>query len=285
MDIFTLYVAQGALAAVRAGDEAIVIDAHMPECDDVTPPQIEQSLDAYLARRRVRGAILTGLDRDHACPAGVESILTKYTPDWVMYPTYYKDTDVAGEVFNIIARHERNRRNSARPLVRHSVRVDNVETRFLTDLAQYFSFELFSPHIEDMDCSNNSSLVLKVTGHDANGFSYLVTGDTETERWDRINAIFGRYLACPVMAAPHHGALSGMNARTLLHVNPHTVLISAGVNNSYGHPHGQAVQAYAAVAQQVYSTNATPDGTCLFTRPNAGGFETHLVRHSDRAAA
>jgi len=29
MDVFTLYVGQGALAAVRAGDEAIVIDAHM----------------------------------------------------------------------------------------------------------------------------------------------------------------------------------------------------------------------------------------------------------------
>ena len=46
MDVFTLYAGQGSLAAVRAGDEAIIIDAHMPECEDVTQDQIEQSLDA-----------------------------------------------------------------------------------------------------------------------------------------------------------------------------------------------------------------------------------------------
>jgi beta-lactamase superfamily II metal-dependent hydrolase len=81
MDIFTLYVGQGALAAVVTGNEAIIIDAHMPECDDVTPSQIEQSLARYLSRTAVRGLILTGLDRDHACPAGVESILTTYQPN------------------------------------------------------------------------------------------------------------------------------------------------------------------------------------------------------------
>src|SRR5271156_3486557 len=102
MDIFTLYVGQGSLAAVRAGSEAVIVDAHMPECDDITSEQIEKALEHYLAKRDVRGLILTGLDRDHACPAGVESILTRYQPDWVMYPTYYKDTDTASEVFRII---------------------------------------------------------------------------------------------------------------------------------------------------------------------------------------
>jgi hypothetical protein len=50
MDIFTLYVGQGALAAVCAGNEAVIVDAHMPDCDDITQPQIEQSLDRYLSR-------------------------------------------------------------------------------------------------------------------------------------------------------------------------------------------------------------------------------------------
>jgi beta-lactamase superfamily II metal-dependent hydrolase len=285
MDVFTLYVAQGALAAIRAGDEALIIDAHMPDCDDVTPDQIEQSLASYIGQRRVRGLTLTGFDRDHACPAGVESILTKHMPDWVLYPTYYKDTDATDEVFEIIERHERRRKNTARPLTRHSVRVDKVESRHLTGLAQNFAFELFSPHMEDMDSSNNSSLAVKITGLDLTGFDYFVTGDTETERWERINAIFGRNLACPVYAASHHGACSGVNAETLLLVNPHTVLISAGVGNSYGHPDASAVRAYASVATAVYSTNATPDGTSLFTRRIGDSYETRLVRHFDKAAA
>src|SRR5262249_45101444 len=155
--------------ALRAGDEAIIVDAHMPNCEDVTQNQIEQSLDSYLAKSKVRGLILTGLDRDHACPAGVKSILQRYEPDWVMYPAYYKDTETASEVFSIIEREVRRRAKTVRPLARKSVRVDRVESRNLTGLAAHFTFELFSPHMDDMDSSNNSSIVLKLTGLDQNG--------------------------------------------------------------------------------------------------------------------
>lgn len=285
MDVFTLYAGQGSLAAVRAGDEAIIVDAHMPECDDVSQDQIEQSLEAYLAKSMVRGLILTGLDRDHACPDGVESILINYEPDWVMYPTYYKDTDTASDVFSIIARQVSRREKTSRPLARKSVRVDKVDSRQLTGLANYFTLELFSPHMDDMDSSNNSSIVLKLTGLDQTGFSYLITGDTETERWDGINRFFGKYLSCSVMAASHHGSRTGVNAKTILLVGPHTVLISAGIENSYGHPDGVAVQAYRKVAAQVFCTNADPEGTCFLTRKVNGSFETRAVGHFARRAA
>jgi beta-lactamase superfamily II metal-dependent hydrolase len=278
MDIFTLYVGQGALAAVRAGNEAVIVDAHMPECDDVNQEQIEKSLDHYLAKSNVRGLILTGLDRDHACPAGVESILTRYQPGWVMYPTCWKDSDAAGEVFATITRHEKRRAKTPNPLTRHSVRVDKVESRNLTGLASYFTFELFSPHMDDMDNSNNSSIVLKLVGLDQGGFRYLITGDTESERWDSINRYFGKYLASDVMAAPHHGARTGLNPKTLLLVNPNTVLISAGVDNSYGHPYGVAVQAYQQVAKHVFCTIAE-NGKCLLTKKIGDDFHTHLVQH------
>jgi beta-lactamase superfamily II metal-dependent hydrolase len=278
MDIFTLYVGQGSLAAVRAGNEAVIVDAHMPECDDVNQEQIEKSLDHYLAKTNVRGLILTGLDRDHACPAGVESILSRYRPSWVMYPTCWKDSDAAGEVFDTIDRHERLREKSSNPLVRHSVRLDTLESRNLAGLASYFTFELFSPHMDDMDNSNNSSIVLKLVGLDQNGFRYLITGDTETERWDSINRHFGKYLVSDVMAAPHHGARTGLNPKTLLLVNPNTVLISAGVDNSYGHPYGVSVQAYQHVAKHVFCTIAE-NGNCLLTRKIGDDFHTHLVQH------
>src|SRR5260370_7499302 len=93
MDIFTLYVGQGSLAVVRAGNEAVIVDAHMPECDDVTSEQIEKTLDHYLAKSDVRGLILTGLDRDHACPPGGESLLTPHHPPRVMYPNSYTTTN------------------------------------------------------------------------------------------------------------------------------------------------------------------------------------------------
>lgn len=283
MEILTLYVAQGALAAIRAGNEAIIVDSHMPMADEVTQDQIEHSLTTFIGNRRVRGLILTGFDDDHACPAGVESILKHHQADWVMYPKYYKDTEAASEVFAIIAREVTRRANSSRPLTRHSVRVDLVDSRLLPGLANNFTFELFSPHMEDMESSNNSSLVLKVTGLDATGFSYLITGDTEVDRWATISRIFGAALKSDKMAASHHGSVNGVHAGALLHISPHTVLISAGVDNQYGHPDSAAVKAYSAVAQRVYSTHAE-GGHCLFSLRGSNGFETHLVRHVERAA-
>src|SRR5260221_14448478 len=137
-----------------------------------------------------------------------------------MYPKYYKDTDAASAVFATIAREVTRREKTERPLVRYSVRVDMVDSRILAGLATFFSFELFSPHMDDMDSSNNSSIVLKLTGLDRTGFSYLITGDTETGRWDDINKYFAKYLSSSVMAASHHGSHNGVNARTLLSVNP-----------------------------------------------------------------
>jgi hypothetical protein len=210
MDVLTLFVDQGALAGIRIGGEGIIVDAHMPECENVNPKEIQQSLAAYFKGVEVRGLILTGFDSDHAHDLGVEWILSTFQPAWIMYPKYYKPTDCATAVFNSINKHERRRATTARPLVRHSIRIDRMASRFVAGLGNNFTVELFSPHFEDMDSSNNCSIVAKITGRDATGFRYLATGDTEIDRWETISRIFGTQLAADVMAAPHHGSISGV---------------------------------------------------------------------------
>lgn len=285
MDVFTLYVGQGALAALRVGNEGIIIDAHMPDCDEVCPAEIQQSLEIYFRGITVRGLVLTGLDGDHAHPLGVDWILNKFQPPWIMYPKYYKDTDCAAEVFAHIDRHEAKCRKLGRLFKRYSVRVDRLDSREITGLGNHFSFELYSPHIEDMDCSNNCSIVAKVTGHDASSFRYLITGDTEIDRWDRISALFGDKIAADVMAAPHHGALTGLHPKTLLDVSPNTVLISAGVDSQFDHPSPAAVAAYNRVAKHVYATNAGGQPRCLLTRRSGVDFDTQVFAHATVEAA
>lgn len=287
MDVATFYVGQGELVGIRVGTEGIVIDAHMPNCEDVSSEEIQQSLKSYFKNSRVRGLVLTGLDSDHAHPDGVDWILTHLRPEWVMYPKYYKDTDSAADVFAHIERHVRQRAGTASPLVRHSMRLDRLDSREIKGLGANFSFELFSPHIEDMDCSNNCSIVAKITGHDATGFRYLVTGDTEVDRWITISDLFGTDLASDVMSAPHHGAASGVHVKTLIDVQPNTILISAGVDNQYDHPSPGAVAAFCRVAKHVHQTNAGDEPHCLFTRRAVanGDFETRAFRHEVAQAA
>jgi beta-lactamase superfamily II metal-dependent hydrolase len=276
MNIITVNVGQGALTIVRHQGEAILVDARVPPADDETVTNVKQMLAAALKGHHVKGLILTGFDNDHTEIVGASIILRKYRPHWVMYPTYYKESDEAKRVFALINEEEKLRSASGSPLRKVSVRVDKLANRNLSGLSDHFDFELFSPHIADMDCSNNCSIVLKLTGRGNGGFSYLITGDTENARWDKISEFFGGALKAHVLAAPHHGSKNAVHPASLLHVAPHTVLISAGVNNRYGHPHPQSLAVYREVAKYVFATNMN-GGTSLLTQPGTGELTTTLV--------
>lgn len=261
MEVLTLYVGQGNFTIVRHGTQAIAVDTRwLAERTD----EIESKVTSFLQRRDLAGIVLTGLDDDHADPVGLDRLLENYGPGWVMYPKYYKGTENAQQVFNVIRRHERRRKGTPIPLERISVRLDRLKSRYLDDLTEEFQLELFSPHIEDMDNSNNCSIVLKIEGIRPGGFSYLVTGDTENPRWDRIVELFGNALDADVLAAPHHGSKNAAHPGMILEVRPHTVVISAGVDNQYGHPDRKAVVLYLRVAAHVFQTNAG-NGISLLT--------------------
>ena len=252
MEVLTLYVGQGNFAVVRHHTQAIVVDTRwLAERTD----DIASTVGRFLQRRDLAGIVLTGLDDDHADPVGLDWLLEDYAPDWVMYPKYFKDTENARLVFNVIRKHELRRKSMANPLKRVSVRLDRLESRYLDHLTEEFELELFSPHIEDMDNSNNCSIVLKVEGIGPGGFTYLVTGDTENPRWDRIVDLFDDELDADVLAAPHHGSKNAAHPGMALAVGPNTVLISAGIDNQYGHPDTKAVAMYSRVAGHVFQTN------------------------------
>jgi len=276
MNVITVNVGQGALSIIRHKNEAIIVDCRIPPSSDDTVTFVKQMFATALKDLGVKGLVLTGFDDDHSDVVGIALVLQKYRPDWVMYPTYYKNTQEAKEVFWLIDQQEKERRGSTRPLRRISVRLDTLASRRLRGLSGNFDFELFSPHIEDMDSSNNCSIVLKVTGLGAGGFSYLITGDTEVERWQTIARLFGRALKSHVLAAAHHGSINGVHPAALLHIDPHTILISAGVDSQYGHPDPAAVRVYKRVAKYVYSTNMQ-GGVSLLTRPGATELTTTLI--------
>lgn len=276
MNIVTINVGQGALAIVRHLGEAIIVDSRIPPSGDKTVAYVKEILAKALKDHFVKGLILTGFDDDHSDLDGASIILRKYRPDWVMYPQYFKDSTEAKNVFALIDSEVKMRRSTSNPLRKEPVRLDKLATRHLGGFSDNFDFELFSPHIEDMDSSNNSSIVLKLTGRGPRGFSYLITGDTEIARWETIHRLFGGALKSHVLAAPHHGSKNAVHPASLLDIAPHTVLISAGVDNQFDHPSSQAVKVYKKVAKYVYSTNME-GGVSLLTQPGATELTTTLV--------
>ena len=277
MNVVTANVGQGAMAIVRHNGEAIIIDSRVPPSDDETVAYVKGLLALALKDHFVKGLVFTGFDKDHTEVVGATIILKKYRPDWVMYPKCYKDSSETEKVFKLLDEEKKARALTSNPLRTVSVRVDQVASRTLSGLSDNFDFELFSPHIEDMDSSNNSSIVLKMTGRGPRGFSYLVTGDTEISRWETIDRLYGASVQSQVLAAPHHGSRNAIHPASLLNISPHTVLISAGVDSQYDHPHPDAVRVYSRVAKYVFSTNME-GGVSLLTRPENSELTTTLMR-------
>lgn len=259
MKIFTLNVGQGQFVVVVGNTDAIVVDTSVPLSPAKPIINVKSALADILTGKNLVGLIITGFDADHFNEVGLKIVLNKYRPDWIMYPKYFKPTKEASAGFAAIEQLEQNKH-----ITRHSISLSENNKRFYGTLSNDFSFEMFSPHKEDMDSSNNCSLVCKIT-EKSSGATYLVTGDTENSRWEGITKIFGASIKSDVLDAPHHGSKNGITRDAMKLIQPDTVLISAGVENSYGHPDAEALNIFRSVATKVFSTNGNDEGQSILT--------------------
>lgn len=248
MIIYTLNVGQGQFIVVTGETQALIIDTYVPLYPTNDVINVKGALATALAGKELVGLMISGFDSDHFNEVGVKLILNKYRPNWIMYPRYFKDTRTADACFSAIKTFE-----GQKSFIKISVSLEKNDTRFYNSLSTDFEIEVFSPHSEDMNSSNNCSLVLKIKER-STGRTYLVTGDTENDRWDSITRIFGRSIAADVLDAPHHGSKNGISFDAISLISPHTVLISAGVNNQYGHPDSEATALFRRHANDCYAT-------------------------------
>lgn len=99
------------------------------------------------------------------------------------------------------------------------------------------SFEVFGP-VEQNNDLNNMSVILKA---DVNSTTFLIAGDAEkTEMKSVMNK--NPNLSCDIMLMGHHGSRTSLEASFLESASPSAAVISCGLDNSYGHPHEEALK-------------------------------------------
>lgn len=249
MNIYTLNVGQGQFVVVTGATEGFIIDTYVPLNPTIDIINVKSALAQILQGKELTGLVVTGFDSDHFNEVGLRIALNKYRPKWIMYPKYFKETQNAGTCFSVIKQFE-----AQKTFTRVAVSLSQNDSRFYSKLSNEFQLEVFSPHLADMNSSNNCSLVCKVKEL-STGATYLITGDTENDRWDSIVYYFDNNLASDVLAAPHHGSKNGISNAALAKIRPKEVLISAGVNNQYGHPDSEAINLFSRYAKHHYSTS------------------------------
>ena len=84
-----------------------------------------------------------------------------------------------------------------------------------------------------------------------------------TERLAHMREAGGLPEGITLLKAAHHGSKNSTKKEFLALVNPRLALISAGRNNSYGHPHRETLERLAEQGCQIYQT---PDGGAVTVR-------------------
>ncbi|MDZ5712287.1 DNA internalization-related competence protein ComEC/Rec2 [Jeotgalibacillus sp. HH7-29] len=116
---------------------------------------------------------------------------------------------------------------------------------------------------------NNGSLVLHAR---LGGKKWLFTGDIEEETERDMLDQFGDI---DVLKVAHHGSNSSSTGNFLEIVKPETAVVSAGRNNSYGHPHPDVMERLLDTGAKVYVTSEHGAVKYTFTGDH-GTFETAL---------
>ena len=94
-----------------------------------------------------------------------------------------------------------------------------------------------SDDVQRMALGNETSLVLGVSYMD---FDMLFTGDVERGAEEKLTSILKKQY--DVLKIAHHGSKNSTSDEFLDIVKPKIGLVSAGKNNSYGHPHEETVK-------------------------------------------
>ena len=105
---------------------------------------------------------------------------------------------------------------------------------------------------------NNTSIVLRIVFGET---SFLFTGDMESDaEADLIES--GATLRSTVLKVGHHGSSTSTSYRFLREVAPSFGVISAGANNSYGHPHEVVLSRLRDAEVKLFRTDLQGDVIC-----------------------
>jgi competence protein ComEC len=120
-------------------------------------------------------------------------------------------------------------------LERRAVPLHVVQSGHWLDLGRGIRLEVLAPNDgapEDVDDLNNNSLVVRLSYGEV---SFLLTGDIEAEG-EKALLDSGHDLNSTVLKLAHHGSDGSSTPALLDAVQPQLAVVSAGAENSFGHP-------------------------------------------------
>jgi competence protein ComEC len=198
-------------------------------------PFMDKELDLMIATHR---------DKDHI--GGLVDVLERYEVKQLILTKNTGDTTTS-EAFDSAVTEE-------------GLDVAYAEAGLVVNLGASTTLTILSPSGDPTNWeSNTSSIVAKLTFGETD---FLLTGDAPEGIESYLASTVGSTLKSEVLKLGHHGSKTSSIAMFLTVVSPEYAVVSAGRDNSYGHPHPEVVDRVTESGASLVSTAEA--GTLVF---------------------
>ncbi|HEY0964695.1 MAG TPA: ComEC/Rec2 family competence protein [Candidatus Paceibacterota bacterium] len=194
--------------------------------------------------RRIDLMVATHPDADHI--GGLIDVLKRYDVQTILQTENKNDTPVAAAY--------------AAATSREQAELITADAGQMIQLGASTTLQVFSPAGDETNWeSNTSSIVMRVV---YGSTSFMLTGDAPSEIEDYLVDSYGSQLDSTVLKLGHHGSKTSTSQKFLDTVTPQYAVVSAAVDNRYGHPHQEVMQ--RVFGRKVQTVHTGTDGTVTF---------------------
>ncbi len=233
----------------------IMIDAAGLPPFMVNPKQTEENIiRPYLKSRGIShldALMISHHDTDHS--GSVDPLVEDFDVDWLIVSPYY----------------------SVIPELKDKVKVMRVNAGDRIKLKGQL-FSVLNPEHDAHDPNDNSVVLYTEAG----GKSWLFTGDLSTRMEEKVMENYPK-LRVDVLKVGHHGSHTSSSDQWISQLKPEFGLISAGVNNRYGHPHQEVVDRLQENGVKLWRTDQSGAVQFKFSR-QSGTFSAFLPYNASR---
>ena len=222
-DAILLQSPTGRKILIDAGYFPSIVEAHLGR----TLPFWDNTLDMVIA---------THPDADHI--TGLPGIFERYRVNQLIFNGNAKGvTDYYDEML------ERSEL--------HKVPIHRAMVGETIEIGDGVKLEILHPGIKlDGEIKNNNSISTRIV---YGNFKMMLTGDAEADA-ERAMLKTGLPLQADVLKVGHHGSRTSSIPEFLAAVRPKIAIVSAGVENNFGHPHPDVMRRYADLNVAVLDT-------------------------------
>lgn len=199
-------------------------------------PLYDKSIDVVLA---------THPDADHI--GGLPAVFEYFDVRTFIEPGVSSDTAVYEALEKSVIEE-----NAKKILARRGMKID---------LGEGTSFLVLFPDRDVTDFETNTASIAGILTYGES--SFLLTGDSPKEIENYLVFLDAEGLDVDVLKVGHHGSRTSTSKAFAAAISPEYAVISAGKNNSYGHPHAEVLQILSENDVQVVRTDEM--GTIIFT--------------------